>query len=187
MKSEQEEWRPVVGYEGYYEVSNLGRIRSLDRVCSLNSKIMPKRTYRGKILVQRVTKDGYCTLLLCKDGYHRGVRVHRIVAQAFIPNPNNLPHINHKNEIKNDNRVENLEWCDSKYNENYGTKPLRVSISKSIPCIAISPRGETMWFAGINIAGRITGFNHRNIHRAIVGGRKTCGGFMWKYADKEET
>lgn len=107
-------WKNIKGYEGYYEVSNYGRIKSL-------------KDFRGRnriyILRQQKNKDGYNRVELHKDGKRKTYMVHRLVAEAFIPNPNNLPFINHKNEFEKDNnKVENLEWCTSKYNVNYGTK-----------------------------------------------------------------
>ena len=106
-----EEWRPVVGYEGLYEVSNLGRIKSLGN----------DKTRKEKILSQYENKNGYLYVNLCKDGKVKNCRVNRLVGNAFIENPNNYPCYNHKNEIKTDNRAENLEPCTHKYNTNFGT------------------------------------------------------------------
>lgn len=111
----EEVWKDVVGYEGLYQVSNTGKIRGLDRLSSCNQFVS------GKIKEQRHDKDGYLKVTLCKDGNKKCHSVHRLVATAFIPNPNDFPVINHKDENKQNNYVENLEWCTVKYNTNYGT------------------------------------------------------------------
>ena len=105
-----EEWKPVVGYEGLYEVSNTGQIRSLKR----NIILRPKKEPTGYLR---------CNLSLNKNV--KTFSIHRLVAQAFLPNPDNLPEVNHKDEDKTNNRVENLEWCNHKYNMNYGTRNIR--------------------------------------------------------------
>ena len=104
-------WKPVVGYEGLYEVSNFGRVRSLRR---------------NKILKLKNEVDGYIRVTLCNGGTEKLYQVHRLVAQAFIPNPDNLPQINHKDEVKSNNIVTNLEWCTVHYNNTYGTRLQRV-------------------------------------------------------------
>jgi hypothetical protein len=101
-----EEWRAVKGYEGLYEVSNLGRVRSL---------------FRYKQIVKGVpTNRGYLRVTLCKDKVHKLCSVHRLVATAFIQNPHNYPCVNHKDEVRTNNQANNLEWCSYKYNANYG-------------------------------------------------------------------
>lgn len=106
-------WKDIPGYEGLYKVSNTGKIFSVV-------------TNRELSVIQK--KDGYTCISLCdKDHNKKQYRIHQLVAKAFIPNPNNLPMINHKNEIKNDNRVENLEWCNNFYNSNYGNRNLILS------------------------------------------------------------
>lgn len=106
-------WKDIPGYEGLYKVSNTGKIFSVV-------------TNRELSVIQR--SDGYTGITLCDKNHNKKqFRVHQLVAKAFIPNPNNLPMINHKNEIKNDNRVENLEWCNNFYNSNYGNRNLILS------------------------------------------------------------
>lgn len=103
----QEEWRPIAGYEGYYEVSNLGRVRSIDR------KDARGHNWNGKILKQGHTKkDGYLQVRLTKNGKHRSFRVHRLVATAFVPNPNNLTEVSHLDESRDNNAAYNLVWAD---------------------------------------------------------------------------
>lgn len=107
-----EEWRDIPGYEGLYQVSSLGRVKSL-------------HFNKWKIISQRIRGKGYYAVTLCKNKSQKDFYVHRLVAEAFIPNPNNLPQVNHKSEVKMDNFVDNLEWCDNLYNINFGTRTER--------------------------------------------------------------
>ena len=118
-----EEWRPIEGYEGLYEVSSYGRVRSLDRY--VKTCYEAYKLHKGKILSPAKDKNGYLKVNLCCNGKHNTIRVHKLVAQAFIPNPDNLPEVNHKDEVKTNNNVDNLEWCDRSYNISYGTRTER--------------------------------------------------------------
>ena len=115
-----EEWRPVVGYEGLYEVSSYGRVRSLDRYDERNC------FREGRILKLYTSRVGYLRVQLSLNSKKKMYLVHRLVAEAFIPNPDNLPEVNHLDEDKTNNRVENLEFCDRKYNINFGTRKDKV-------------------------------------------------------------
>ena len=108
----EEVWKSVVGYEGYYEVSNLGRVRRV--------------TNKNNLLVPNTLPYGYLQVCLSVNAVRKQHRIHRLVAEAFLPNPNNLPIVNHKDWNPSNNRVDNLEWCDVKYNNSYR----RVSLSK---------------------------------------------------------
>lgn len=125
-----EEWRPIEGFDGY-EVSNMGQVRSLDRYCvdSWGRKYLQ----RGKTikLSTSLSKGNYLQVFatIYENRKPHRLLVHRLVAKAFIPNPNDLPQINHKDENSTNNCVENLEWCDAKYNVNYGTGIARRSIT----------------------------------------------------------
>lgn len=118
-----EEWRDIIGYDGLYQVSNLGRIKRLSRTIVSNNR--SQFSVKEKILKLGTHKRGYKTIMLHKNKKHKLWLVHRLVALNFIPNPNNLPQINHKDEDKTNNCVENLEWCTNEYNAHYGTRIYR--------------------------------------------------------------
>lgn len=192
----EEIWKDIAGYEGLYQVSNLGRVKSLDKYIPFNGTISLRK---GKILKQKTNKYGYKCLRLFKNGCGKWLIAHRIVAQAFIPNPNNLPQVNHKDENKSNNLVENLEWCDAKYNMNYGTRIERTSKKeinrpdKSRPVLQYTLCNEFVAeYKSINEAERQTGINQSNIsaccrNKKIKDGKgsfytvKSAGGFIWKY------
>ena len=127
---EEEIWKDIKGYEGLYQVSNLGRIRSLDRIIYVNDELRPIRKIKGKILKLRPNKQGYLRTIISKNCKIKSITVHRIVAETFISNSNNLPCVNHIDEDVTNNTVKNLEWCTYDYNNNYGTRSLRESETK---------------------------------------------------------
>ncbi len=119
----EEIWKDINGYEGLYQISNLGRVKSLKD---------NRGNYREKILSLKPSEDGYKRIHLFKNKEKECFYIHRLVAEAFIPNPDNLPEVNHKIddfEHRSDNRVENLEWCTHDYNVNYGDRNKRTSDS----------------------------------------------------------
>ena len=119
----KEIWKDIKGYEGLYQVSNFGRVKSLTKY---------HKTKKGYFSKERILKlirneRGYLLVGLCKNWKKQKVFVHRLVAETFIPNPNNLPQVNHINEFEKDNNsIDNLEWCTCKYNCNYGTRNKRI-------------------------------------------------------------
>lgn len=123
-----EEWRDIKGYEGLYQVSNLGRIRSLHRIFVRSDGRLHNKP--GRTLTPGVNSKGYLFVNLA-DKLHKATptRVHRLVAEAFIPNPENLPQVNHIDEDKFNNKALNLEWCTAHYNDTYGTRNQRLSIA----------------------------------------------------------
>ena len=160
-----EEWRDIKGYEGRYQVSSFGRIKSLIR--------------GGKILSTRINEHGYEKISLNNNyGTRKTFSVHRLVAEAFIDNPNNYPQVNHKDENKTNNIVENLEWCTGKYNSNYGTGKIRSGIKQGKKIICIDTGQE---FDRIREAARVYGICHNNIVECLKGKRKTAGAYKWKY------
>lgn len=128
----KEVWRDIPGYEGKYQVSNIGNVRSLHY----------RNTNKAQRLNSVINEGGYNIVGLSKDGKSKQYKVHRLVAEAFIPNPNNYPIINHKDENKTNNVVWNLEWCTYEYNNNYGTKNERASKSKKGKTSAM--KGKTL-------------------------------------------
>lgn len=115
-----EEWRDILGFEGAYQVSNLGRVRSLDRdIHYINNGTPAVLHKKGIILKQTPDVDGYLRVGVICEGRSKNFGVHRLVAQAFIPNPDNLPCVNHKDYDKTNNCVSNLEWCTVEYNNHY--------------------------------------------------------------------
>lgn len=117
-------FKPIIGYEGLYEVSNLGRIKSLPKLHNTGSGGYIEKE---KILKNRKDSYGYEMVVLCKNKEQRNYLVHRLVASAFLENPHNYDSINHKDENKLNNCVDNLEFCDRNYNNNYGTRNERIS------------------------------------------------------------
>lgn len=175
-------WKPIKDYPNYH-VSNLGNVKSLNY----------KKTGKEKILKGGKNKDGYLQVGLCKEGKRITHTIHRIVATAFIDNPNNLPQVNHIDENKTNNCVDNLEWCNCKYNINYGTRNKRVSkvqknrkdISKLI--LQFTKDGEFVrrWNS-VREVERELGIYHSNIINCLKGNYKTAGGYVWGYVNDYE-
>lgn len=190
-------WKDIVGYEGYYQVSNKGRVRSVNRAINAynhNAKRNVEYQKEGKILKGITDKDGYKVVTLCKgESNHVICRVHRLVATAFIPNPNNLPEINHKDECKTNNFVENLEWCNHRYNNLYNDKHIKTGrllkngrLSKAIAQTTLN--GDIIAvYPSLREAERITGFYHGNISRCIHGDLKTYKGYLWQFINDTNT
>ena len=168
-------WKDIKGYEGLYQVSNRGRVKSL---------------WFGK---ENILKPGSCRgylhIGLSKNGEYKQYMVHRLVAQAFLSNPNNLSVINHKDENKTNNSIENLEWCDHKYNINFGTRNQRCAEKMtngklSKPVLQYEKSGEFVreWKSTRDVQ-RNLGFANSSISRCCNGKLKTSYGFIWKYKD----
>lgn len=202
MKENIEIWKPVVGYERLYECSSMGRVRSLDRIISYISRTQEGKeytttnTYKGKNLSLNKRNGNYLCVSLSKDGFVKTAAVHRIVAEAFLPNPNNLPMVNHKDENPLNNCVNNLEWCDAKYNMNYGTINKRRGKSLgygkdnpySLPIIQYSKNGVFIkeWASSMDIERELH-IQHSNITKCCKKQPhyKTAGGFIWKYKEEK--
>ena len=175
----EEIWKDIQGYEGKYQVSNLGRVKSLNY----------KNYEKERILKYGINTQGYLIVCLCVNKQRKIFAVHRLVSQAFIDNPNNLPQVNHIDENKHNNCVDNLEWCDSKYNNNYGTRMQRALLTRIIRNRKTAPKkidqysldGKFIktWNSGTDITK--CGFNKGNICNCCNGLRKTSKGYIWKY------
>lgn len=167
-------WKDIKGYEGLYQVSNWGRIKSI-------------RFGKERIMKLCPDRYGYLYIVLYKNNIKKAYRVHRLVAEAFIDNTDNLPCVNHKDENKQNNNVENLEWCDAKYNLNYGTRNERISKNRDIskqskPVLQYTLDGQFVreWLSAkqAEIEG---GFNQGNIWMCCRGKRKYHHNFTWRY------
>lgn len=165
-----EKWKPIEGYEGLYEVSSYGKVKNKN----------------GKILKPYSSK-GYMYYKLVKNKKRVGILAHRLVAEAFLPNPQNLPCVNHKDEVRDNNCIDNLEWCSYSYNNSYGTcmsrrcetlkntSPLR----KPIICIETG-----VMYQSISEAYRCTSIHFQNISKVLHGKREKAGGYHWKYIEE---
>ena len=170
----EEVWMPIEGFGGAYEVSNIGRVRNVN----------------GKILSTEEVRGGYLRVSLSFKGKKYQRSVHRLVADAFMSNPNNLPQINHKDENKKNNVVDNLEWCTAKYNSNYGTRIERLTKSLKKPIaqydlngnlIAIHPSlREAAAAIGVKYVGGIGVAANRHVDR-LGHLHQIAYGFRWRY------
>lgn len=166
----KEVWKDIEDYEGLYQVSNLGRV---------------KRVTTNSILKPLKHQQGYLRVRLSKNNIAFTKTIHRLVAQAFIPNPDNKPEVNHIDEDKTNNNINNLEWSTRKDNLNYGTRNKRMSKTKSIPIIATNINtGEVTEFYGVRECARQLGLHSSNIANTLKNRSKQTGGYTFKY--KEE-
>lgn len=198
MKNEL--WKSINGYDGLYEVSNLGNIRSIDRT------IIQKNRWgndnmrchkKGKLIKKQKHRCGYLSVGLAKQGKVKTFLVHRLVAEAFIPNPDNKETVNHINENKKDNRVENLEWATLPENIKYGTGIRRCHTNRDYswfhahsrelspsakPVLQLSQNGNLIkeWNC-ISNAAKALNTSIQNISAAVTGKSKTACGYKWQY------
>ncbi len=191
IRLEGEEWRDVVGWEGYYMVSSYGRVASFGR----NVKYYSYTKWLDPCLKQqRMWKNGYFSVTLKKNGKKICASVHRLVAIAFIPNPNNYPCIDHINDNQIDNRASNLQWCTHKMNNSKEHHRITESLSKkgkrlpSIqkPIVQLSTSGKLVRVYPSMTDADLDGFQHSAIHRVIHNKLKTHRGFIWMYLSDYE-
>lgn len=165
----EEIWKDIKDYEGLYQVSSFGRVKSF---------------YTNRILKGSKHPQGYLTVTLCKDSTKYTKKIHRLVAQAFIPNPEHKSEINHIDEDKTNNSVNNLEWSTRKENINHGTRNERVSKIKSIPIIATNLKtGKSREFYGTSECARQLDLNHSHITNVLKGRRRQTGGYTFEYKE----
>ena len=193
MKSIKNEiWKDIEGYEGKYQVSNLGRVKSLSRLKYMGSsgyRLMPER------ILKEADKKGYKTVVLCNENGHRNICVHKLVALSFIPNPFNLPQVNHIDENKSNNAVSNLEWVTAKENINYGTGIARRALSQKISqankkVYQYDMNGNLVAeYISRNEAARQTGFDRGAIGHCCNNdvGFKSHKGYRWSYEEKDKS
>lgn len=180
-----EVWKDIEDYEGLYQVSNLGRVRSVDF-----SFENGKSTYIQRRIINQEPLRGYLKVNLSKNNKHKHFQVHRLVAEAFLPNLDNLPQVNHINECPWDNAVWNLEWCDAKYNVNYGNcltkrgNTQKKTMSTMKPVLQYTLDGQFVAeYPSMKEAARQTGVDNTYISTCCREYRnsKTAGGYIWKY------
>ena len=188
----QEIWKDVEGFEGIYQVSNMGRVRSLDHVA--NSRNGVPQHHRGKILKQSADRHGYKRVHISKDGIAKSVRVHRLVAQAFCEKPNGMDIVNHLDNNPSNNCSSNLEWTDDKGNMQHaarqgrmGWRPenlRRAQEAHKIPVIAIAPDGTRIWFPSQVDAAKALKVNRGHIGQICKCryGCKSSHGYRFEYA-----
>lgn len=177
-----EEWRDVIGFEGFYQVSNEGRVRSVDRYVA-NSR-NGKKTFLRKGIVKKQTKGsaGYLTVTFNRDGKMYTRLVHRLVAEAFCARPNDsCIEVNHIDENKENNHASNLEWCTTLYNLNYGTRTKRAIKKRSYTVFQCSMDGARLRsFPSISEAARAVGGSPSNIMYACRGRFSSMYGYKWE-------
>lgn len=201
LKEELEIWRPVVGYEGRYEVSNLGNVRSLDWVETIkhprNKEMQLTRKHRGKELRKRDDSNKiYYRVCLRKDGFSQDYSIHRLMMEAFVPNPLNLPCVNHKDENTKNNFIyvnpdgsvdlekSNLEWCTYQYNLTYGTALDRrkEKLNKKVLCFSLEGKYVDT-FKSLIAAAEFAGVSSCYIGECCRGRDCYPGGYKWVYED----
>ena len=158
--------KDIKGYEGLYAVTSCGKVWSY---------------INEKFLTPGVNRDGYLYVNLYRNGKYTSYTIHRLVAMAYIPNPENLPEINHKDENKTNNCLQNLEWCDAKYNTNYGNCITKFSNSHKKPILQYTLDGEFIreWPSATDVGKEV----RKNIVNCLKGRHKSAYGYIWKYKD----
>lgn len=165
-------WKDIEEYEGLYQISNLGNIKS------------KKRQGTNGTVTKHLSKIGYYTVDLYKNSKRQTKYLHRLIAETFILNPNNLRCINHKNGIKTDNRIENLEWCSHSENNKHAYYLGLKTNCKKIKQIDLETEEVLNIFYSMNEAARKTNISQSAISFCCNNKRKTAGGYIWKFADK---
>ena len=161
---------PIPGFEGFYSVSDMGHVLSVRR---------------NRLLTPAIDRYGYERVTLAIGGKLFYRTIHRLVAQTFVPNPNNLETVNHINEVKTDNRAVNLEWASVADNDNHGTRNARIANTKCIRPVEQIYEGEVLArYRGVKDASLKTGIHRCCIAKCCKNLGKTAGGYEWRYVDE---
>lgn len=191
FSTEKEVWKDIEGYEGYYQISNRARVRSLDRIVESDDR--SPQFIKGDIKKATVRGDGYKYVSLYKDNKRKNKYLHRLLAEAFIPNPKNLPIINHMDENPSNNKLKNLEWCDHQHNLTYGNKINKTLDSEGYqkqmksmrkPIYAFDKKGNKNWFESITEACKALNLDNASVSACLSGRYKTHKGYSFKLANK---
>ena len=187
INTQIEVWKDIKGYEGLYQVSNKGRVKSLDRTVPLRNG--SKQYKKGRILKPIPDRYGYLRVILFNDSGKKRFSVHRLVCEAFHDNPENKPCVNHIDEDKTNNSASNLEWCTHKENNNHGTHNARVgkavakALSKSIGQYTRDGKLIKVWQSTHEVERQL-GFYHSHLGAVAQGKAKTAYGYVWKYIEE---
>lgn len=173
----EEIWKDIDGYEGKYQISNMGNVKSFSKFSPPSGRILKTCHSRGYTWVA----------LFDKNGKHKNWLIHRLVALAFVPNPNNYKEINHKDEDKKNNRADNLEWCTRAYNMSYGTARFRqgLSYSRAVEQLTLENIPIAKYYS-VKIAATINNIDSSSILKCCKGTRCFVGGYKWRYADSND-
>ena len=189
----EEIWKDIEGYEGLYQVSNMGRVRSLDHYTyrKFNFGVCKEMFYKGKILKPIIDKDGYELVNFGRGNKQFMHKVHRLVAKAFIPKVEGKKQVNHKDGNKRNNRVENLEWCDNSENQLHSIHVLghknptpesfikkQLEQRKKVVCVELNKKFDSCKEASLWL-----GLNRSAVCRTLKGFTKTTGGYHWRYVE----
>lgn len=179
----EEIWKDIKGFEGLYQVSNLGRVKSMERdITTTYRGTVHTRHYHPVVLRPKRSMAGYYYVVLCNSGHHQRIGIHQLVAAAFVPGYHEGLIVNHKNEQKNDNRADNLEWCDYTYNNTYGEQFLHRYNARKMPVVKIDRNGIHR-YESLQEAARQTGHAATVITRWCRKINKPKDGSRWRFAD----
>lgn len=180
----EEIWKDIKGYENYYQVSNFGRVRSLDREVNANIKNNKKVIKKGKILKCAKDTDGYNTITLSIYNKKRNRKICRLVAETFIPNPNNLPQVNHIDGNKSNDNIENLEWVTASENIIHAVKTGLINRQQFWKKVGQYDENNNLIRIWDNIKNASKEYNTTHITACCKGKRKKCKGFKWRYINE---
>ena len=183
METKNEEWRDVRGFEGLYQVSNLGRVKSLERdIITTYRGTIHTRHYREMILKRKVSKAGYHYVVLCNSGQHLRIGIHRLVAIAFVPGYKEGLIVNHKDENPSNNQADNLEWCNHTYNNTYGNQFKHRYDGRKMKVVQRDASGHIHEYESLQEAARQTGHAATVITRWCKKIHHPQDGSRWNFA-----